>query len=1004
MIRFLTTLATMLLLSAVYSLYTALVVPLTVARVDLDALASSGNLEGYQPPVLTDTAVEYFPDLPWLQAGDIKTFQSRQTFFYTRDVQRDEVSGNQVRMSPIAVLFKDPRRPDEKPFRLIAEKGLIQFENRFFDSALHVAGASPGRIVWATLEGAVHIDGPDGLQLDGRQFVFSEQSGQLYSDHRVAFHYGPTAHDGTEVTGSADQINISLKKAEASILGEDMPRIGGVSLLTLRRNINLTAHFQQEGEQHQLHLTCDGPFEYDVDAKVVHFNQRVEVTHLAPDGKGVSRNRLTSEQLSLQFVSTAPVPVDPQPGESLDQGKFLDDLKLSEIRALGTTEGLGGRRSQVKLTSEEHDLAATMQELHYHLIERTAHFFDPQGVIARRGAGTFHCPDVLLIHREDRQLERLECRGAGQLLVGHEKLGEGRAEVKWEGQVIAAPDPQGTRHIVEVQENAQLLFPGLEHADGGRQLEMGIAANLIKLWVDLDQAQKLESRGPLLQETLPLEQAEAIGEVAMVSSDLVIEKCDRALIVLETPDSIRAQSGKTESLVSATDDDSHAAPLSRNRDSNRSPVRVSTDNLQVSLVHDRQMGRIDLHRVVGEGKVRIRHQPSEQTAASRVDQDNPVVLLTGTRLIAENQGPSAMAVTLLGIVDKFGEVTHPAELQFGDVRIAGANLTYLQAQNQVAILGPGAFQLPVSRNLDGDPLDHPAFLEVVWQERMTFDGLDAKFLQAVSCSLKGHQENISRVNCDDLTVRLNQKVAFQQNAPDTDDLDIEWIHARNGVELEAYQFEQAKLKTIHLAKVSEFRIQQQTGDFVGVGRGEIQSWTLGDQIRLAPTDTVESNQPIRNQDEPHWRYSRLEFSGKLTGNFLEKTAQFDRQRIRILSAPVNQAKAKFSEDDVSSVSNAVRLDCRSLKIFQRDYQDRPYWELFAQEVNELEGQVFRAVADELSFDERLGRFILRGIGKDATLYFQERPGASFSPSSHRLIEFIPRKRSITVDGSSGLSG
>ena len=79
-------------------------------------------------------------------------------------------------------------------------------------------------------------------------------------------------------------------------------------------------------------------------------------------------------------------------------------------------------------------------------------------------------------------------------------------------------------------------------------------------------------------------------------------------------------------------------------------------------------------------------------------------------------------------------------------------------------------------------------------------------------------------------------------------------------------------------------------------------------------------------------------------------------------------------------------------------------ELLAYEHTELEGQVFHATADEITFDEHRGRFILRGQGRDARLHFQEAPGAPINTTENRLIEFIPSKPSITLDGSTGLNG
>ncbi len=990
MIRFLTMLATVLFLSSAYFLYTVFVVPFTLAQ-QVAPSEEIPQITGYQPPVLAETAAEFFSDVPWLQSGELKTFQSKNMLFYTRDVERDESTGNQVKMSPIAVLWSDPRRPDEKPFRLIAEKGIVQFENQFFDRALQLKNAKPGRIVWATLQGVVHIDGPDGLVIDGKQFVFSEQSGQLYSDYPVSFQYGPTENDKTEVIGTADQLNLSLARSDEAVLGKDMPRVAGVSLMTLRKNVKLDAVFFQKGIRHEAHLTCDGPFEYNVLEKRASFNNRVSVTHRYPKRNRNLSEKLDSELLTLQFQQATEIDVNELSGE------LFDDLVLSKVSASGSTGVLGDRTSQVRVQSDQHDLIATMQEMAYDVMARTATFLDPVRVLVRRGETTFDCPNVTVVHTEDRRLERLECRGPGKVYVTHEQFGNSHAEASWEGRVNVFPDGKGPLHIVELLKNAQVVIPAVENSSELRSYEMGIAAEQLRLWINLDKAQQLENSKQVLLGELPIHRAEAVGKVAMVSKDLIVEKAGHINVSLSkgiVPATVERKNGVVGANFSNSNQKSSRT---------RKPIRVSTDQIQINLIHDPGTGKIAMKKIDGRGNVTIKHQPASSKSLQRLGGDSPIVL-KGTRVVAESSGPDDHRVTLLGVVDKFGDVTTPAEMNFGSTIILGANLTFDRNKNQVAILGPGKFQLPVTRDLNGKALDQPATLEVVWQERMIFDGQQANFLEAVTCSLKGHQENRSRMTCDDLSIQLTHKISFSEKPETRQKVDVETIHARYGVEVESWKLEGTKLVAVHRGQLAEFNINQTTGTFVGVGPGEIHSWSLGNKLKLTPTNSTQANQPIRSEEDQKWRYTRLVFSGKLTGNFEQQTAAFDQQRIRIVSAPVKKALVKFREDDVSLISDAVRLDCRSLKIFQKKFNGRDYWELFAENVDELEGQVFRAVADELSFDERLGRFILRGIGKDATLYFQERPGAQPSPSSHRYIEFIPKTRSITVDGSSGLSG
>ena len=122
-----------------------------------------------------------------------------------------------------------------------------------------------------------------------------------------------------------------------------------------------------------------------------------------------------------------------------------------------------------------------------------------------------------------------------------------------------------------------------------------------------------------------------------------------------------------------------------------------------------------------------------------------------------------------------------------------------------------------------------------------------------------------------------------------------------------------------------------------------------------------------------------------------------------------EALEVFRRDDLSlpgdQAANAAWLGCERLRLTRRhiDELDRDFHEILAHGSTELEGQMFRAVADEVSFEEQYERFLLRGHGCEARLYFQENPGKEERPTAARLIEFIPSRRSVTVDGSTGVS-
>lgn len=1051
--RVLVTLLTVLCLSATYRLYASYVVPRTesVFTPSPPPLSQFGG-SGLQPAVFAETAEEHFPDAPWTRTAEFKWQRGDQAFLFSDEIAREDETGNMVRFSPLAILWKDPQRPEARPYRLIAEGARLQFENQFFDSAIHFSNANPGRIVWAVLEGAVHIDGPDGLVINGEQFVFSEESAQLYSDRTLTFHYGPTPEDQTQVSGTAEQVTLRLEPTEEPLFGHDMPRIGGLAGMMLRRNVDIDMHFEQQGKPAQAKITSTGPFEYDVSKQTATFESDVRIRRSTTHAGRRMEDSLACEWLGLKFerdeTATAETPAT---GTNL-----LDGLEFRRMRALTNPYNGGPRGRPVELRSEEHDLHATMQELAYDARTRILKMIDERQVMVQRGPARFTCPRVELEHADrggpqsaemKREpagrapdgvgLERLECIGTGSLTYTDDRLGPHPFEATWEGRVDVLPDASGSLHVVQLSREARFALPG----------QMQLAADRMKLWLDLTAAEQAGQSSPVistspgvsgedrhdperstaagtagrtggdpesaLHKSLPLKRARADGNVRMVSPLMVIRRANSIEAVI------------TEGRL--PQDERESSPDGRrpqgdpggNNASPQQPWDVWTETVDIAVTHDLAQGKLDVRRVEGNGEIRIRHQPDGAASVGSMELEGPLEL-TGIRLVADNAGGMDQVVTIFGDVNEKGDVQTPAMAAFGQIRIGGTSISLNRLQNQVTIPGAGAFQVPLSRDLEGEPLDKPGLLEVRWRERMDFDGMAAQFFGAVRTSFQDERQNTSLLHCEELQVRLNERISFTETDLEPEGLTIELIRARHGVRVEAYEHEGTKLTAVRRGELAEFQVRQSTGEFTGLGPGEFDVWTFGDTVRFTPGDAAQANQPARRA-QPSWRYTNVRFAGKLVGNVHQNAAELH-ERINLLSAPVEQALIKFKPENLyqptSQAANSVMLNCDKLRITQRavegaahdakrsmaDGTQQRFSELFATGSTELLGQFGRAVADELSFDERHGRFVLRGIGRDATLHYQKAPGEPFETSSHRMIQFIPSQGKYTFDGSTGVSG
>ena len=979
--RYLIAVLTALFLTGSYRLYAHFVVPLTASTVAPAAPPLSGHSD-FQPPIFKKVAEAYLADVAWTHSDAAWKWQrGEEAFLFAQDVRPEPGEGNLVRMDSLAMLWKDPRRPEDVPYRLIADSALIQFENSFFDSAIDLANAEPGRIVWASLEGEVRIDGPDGLSVDGRQFSFSEESAQLYSDYPVAFEYGPTPRDQTRISGTANQINISLTPSDEPVLGQDMPRVAGLSALMLRRNVKLDCSFVSGGTPQTAHITSAGPFEYDALKRTATFDTDVHLTRKTQRSGQSMTDELDCQWLEIEFEAE-----DGSPPTEDGFAAAFDGIRFRMMRAEGIPRRLGGQISNVVLKSEEHDLVATMQDLVYDALNRVAVMTDEWQVDVRRGDSRFRCPRMAITHNVDQKLERLACVGAGRVEFHDPRLGTLPIEASWTDRVDALPESGSDLHRIKLTGDVRFVLPQ----------QMAIASQSLQLWVDMERAQSLTRGTDALQRPLPLKSVEASGTVQMVSDELIVKRAETITVDVQVGDVAHPQQ---QGIMQARSGD--ASPP----EGSRPPWTVVSKSIHVDVVHDVVQGVLDVQAVDAAGDVQIATRIPGNSQGGYLE-DGGELELHGVRIVAQNEGGSDQTVTLYGHVDEEGHVVSPASLRVGSTIIRGANLALHRAQNIVEINGPGDFRLPVRQDFDGNKLKKPATLEIVWKERMTFNGEQAEFFGLVTTSLLDQRENISQLHCAELAAGLSQRISFEDPNAERTELNLKWIEARHQVVLVAYEYAGNEVVGLRKGRLSRFHVDQATGRFNGQGPGKIEAWTFGDTVRFSPT--ARANAPAMTSD-PKWRYTLVEFAGQIVGNLLNHDAEIQ-DRVELLSGPVPdpgvQINVNVLDERTEQASNTVFLACDRLRILQHSVgaSDKRYTELFALGDPELQGQVFRAVADELSFDERLGRFVLRGIGRKATLYFQQTPDQPSQPSSHKMIEFIPSKRIISGDGSSGLGG
>ncbi len=991
MSRFLITLTITVSLLVAQRIYTAILLPMTaIAAVSTGPEVQAAEASIREPALFEQQAMDVFPDAPWTRHAE-HTFQLADSVtLYFREFQRVPGSGNTIQISPVAILWRDSNRPDAPPYRILAERAQIKFQNSFFDTAISLTDAQPGRVVWASLEGSVHIDGPDGLKIEGQNFKFEEESRQLYSDYPIQFAFGPTVHDQRRIVGTSNQIQVTFLPSTNPALGKDMPRIGGLAQVLLRRNVTLDSTFEQQGEPRQFHLTSHGSLLYDVVKGECTIDDRVHITHKTIRQELTLQDNIECEWLKLQFSpkkekGTAPTTsLDDSPQAAFDQ------LELKSIQAKGEMLGQGKR---LKITSDEQQIVAVMQDLFYDAVERRALLSDQEHVAIRRVNTTFRSPIIDFRHTAQNTLESLECRGPGEMEVAQEGMGQNPLISRWAGQVQVHADPTANCHVIRIEKQVELGVP--------EQFLMN--SDTFTLWVDMDRATHQPANnaaGNALSRPLPLKRVKAEGAVTFNSNLLQVRRANLIDAII-SPGIIEAIHAPQKSPEPQGGSEEATAQKQS------SPWIVEADRLNLDLVHDSVAATIDFRQIVGEGSVTVQHYPGQSFSSSSRQMEGPL-FLTGHKIVAENAGGIRQTMTLLSNPNAQEKEQSHAVAGFGPARIWGGQIMLSRHDNRVHIPGPGGLRTPIPSQTGRTQPGSPENLDIIWSEGMNFDGLAMRFWGKITASMPGEQENISRLLCEDLTAILNQRISFVDPQSRTVEPAIESLLGKHNVVLEAFEFRDRNISAVRTATLASFELHQSTGEFKGQGPGQIHSWTLGDQIRFAPGEKPQANQPAKPA-QSKWRYSGITYSGNITGNWNKNEATL-RDRVEVITAPVEKARIKFQRNQLSTktaeAENAVWMKCHQLRIVQRQSgeQRTGSLEVFATGATELEGHVFHAYADELTYDERSGQFILRGLGREATLYHQPQIGQPSATSAAQMIKFIPAKREIAIGGSTGLSG
>jgi hypothetical protein len=263
------------------------------------------------------------------------------------------------------------------------------------------------------------------------------------------------------------------------------------------------------------------------------------------------------------------------------------------------------------------------------------------------------------------------------------------------------------------------------------------------------------------------------------------------------------------------------------------------------------------------------------------------------------------------------------------------------------------------------------------------------------------------MRCEAMHVTLTRRISFAENESAAGNPEVQNVRCIDNVEFDSTVYEQRKLVELRRGRFAEFSLNQVTGETLARGPGWLRVWRRGSGTRaaLAPTATVRANKPLTS-DVSDWEFMRIDFSNESRGNLKQRYTEFN-DHVTIIYGPVDRPLAELDFDLVELPENAGRMRCERLEITQHPATrlQKAHISLNAHGNSELEGRAFQARADQVTYDESKGLYVLRSFGnREATIWRQQQVGGKVSRANAQSFWFWPSENRLKADQATGLNG
>lgn len=904
----------------------------------------------------------YFSPRSW-QLGSTKVLESNNIMLLMKDFR--EVGENRLELEPLTIIAFETDVEQEKwdkPVVILnAEKAILQF------SELNLAFGKIGDLVGGQLLGNVQITRKSA---DGNH----EPLNVLTSDVMLASNRIETKKDVQFQMGKhqGSGRHLIAQFEEGPNRGQQKgPNISGLSVLELvhvdrivlstegRGLLGNAAEMPGMREQSSqmyasapVEIRCLGPFVFDGSHRVATFRDQVQVRRLVASGV---TDQLEADLLEVHFQKEDPAESAEAETDSDEDAsdKPSAKLKMQRLVAVG---------SPFRLSATSVSANAEGGQLIYDLIKKRIEVKgSPTAILTK---DKYRCESPHLMYElgdNPSHLGRVWSAGPG-VFTGNlnDKDPSELSRLSWQEQFRI--EPQNGEYAVAVEGNATVSGDKKGQISGD------------KLFVFL---QDVTPPGEKKQKLIP-SRLHGIGRISIDTPQLVGRANEiKTWFQFDEPQSVPGnEPGKlpTGPAPGAPPGNAPAQPpLAQQQNSEEKPTRfrLSGETIQLVVRFDGQKSHLDSAQI--SGQVQMAEMPEGEG-------------LIDPFMVRGN------VVQLLNAADNNAEIHvtgEPAVVSGRGLIMRSGRLRVNQLQGRIWTDGPGTLEFPLDRDFQGRKLAVPEYFNVQWQGGLQAQHDQITFDRAVK--IQGRQ---SHLNTARLTITLNRPISFTDTNANKA-LSAKRVECTGGVQLYNRNVELGVLKSVDQFEGKTLAINQETGDIQAQGPGTAKTVMMGSPTTNIPGQPTSPKPP----GEKQLTFLRVDFVSHVSGNVHRKEVNFHKVD-RAYYGPVKSWDDEIDLQNPSAMNASdVTLRCDQLTVVQHDKQSGLSGsEILAMGNSEVQGKMFSAWADRISYSTEKHLLTMTGNGRNAAqLIHQQRIGGSRQTLTAGKIQYWPETRKFQVD-------